>query len=190
MDQTRVIFSLRWKILAWFFVNLVVLGAVLFLFLRVQFRVGINSLLAGSTSDRLETVARPLVNELRGLPQNDWGAALDRAAAGWRGRGLRVALFRDDGAYVAGDFREVPAEVRQTLVQHEARNHAMRPPPGNGNGRLPGPPPDHDGPFSLDEWVEGPVRPSRPNPERGPGPPLAPSTGPERPPLPAAATGP
>ena len=31
MDQARVFFSLRWKILAWFFVNLLVLGAVLFM---------------------------------------------------------------------------------------------------------------------------------------------------------------
>ncbi len=90
MDQAHVLFSLRWKILAWFFVNLLVLGALLFLFLRVQFRVGIGSLLAGPTSDRLETVARPLVDELRGLPESDWGGALARAAAVWRGRGLRV----------------------------------------------------------------------------------------------------
>ena len=39
----------RWKILAWFFVNLAVIGFALFYFLRGQFRAGIDSLLAGPT---------------------------------------------------------------------------------------------------------------------------------------------
>ncbi len=170
MDQARVIFSLRWKILAWFFVNLLVLGAVLFLFLRIQFRVGINSLLAGPTSDRLETVARPLVNELRALPESGWKAALDRAAATWRERGLRVALFHDDGTYAAGDFRELPAEVLQALIQHDQLNHGMRPQRGEGNG---GPPPDHDRMLPPDERDAGPLHERRGDAERRPGPPRA-----------------
>ena len=192
MDQTRVIFSLRWKIMAWFFVNLAVLGAVLFLFLRVQFRVGINSLLAGPTSDRLETVARPLVNELRELPESGWNAALDRAVAGWRERGLRVSLFRDDGTYFAGDFHELPAEVRQTLLRHEALNHAMRrPPPGGRNdGPPPGPPPERDELIPLDDWGGAPTYERRAKPERGASPLLAPFPEPERTPPPATITGP
>ena len=156
MDQARVFFSLRWKILAWFFVNLAVLGALLFLFLRVQFRVGIGSLLAGPTSDRLEAVARPLVNELRELPESDWAAALTGTASIWRERGLRVSLFRDDGTYVAGDDHELPGEVRQTLIQHEARNHGMLPRRGGRHGGPPGPPPDEDGLSLLDDRDDGP----------------------------------
>lgn len=187
MDQARVFFSLRWKILAWFFVNLLVLGAMLFLFLRVQFRVGINSLLAGPTSDRLETVARPLVDELRTLPESGWDAALTQAVEAWRERGLRVALFRDDGTYVAGDIRELPAEVSQTLVQHEARNHRMMHPPGGRDGHPHGPPPDHDRMSPPDRWDDGPMHEREDHHEPPPGPPPGPREGAS---APAASTGP
>ena len=76
MEKISTAYSLRWKILAWFFVNLAVLGGVLFLFLRVQFHVGIDSLLAGPTSDRLETIARPLAAELRQHPAKEWASVL------------------------------------------------------------------------------------------------------------------
>ena len=126
--------SLRWKILAWFFVNLVVLGGALFLFLRVQFHVGIDSLLAGPTDDRLEAIARPLAAELRQQPEAQWDAALDRAVAGWRKRGLRAALYHNNGRYLAGDFRSLPPEVLQNLAQHGHRGPGG-PPRG---GRPPG----------------------------------------------------
>ena len=157
MESARATFSLRWKILAWFFVNLLVLGGILFGFVRVQFHVGINSLLAGPTSDRLEAIARPLEAELRNEPMEKWGDSLDTAAAVWRARGLRVGLFWADGAYAAGDLHELPAEVKETIEQHERRNHGFRPPrrggdrPGvlgpEGRGRDDGPfgpPPDNN----------------------------------------------
>ncbi len=81
-------FSLRWKILAWFFVNLAVTGFAVFYFLRGQFRVGIDSLLAGPTGARLDAIAQPLAAELRALPEEKWGAALGRATAQWRARGV------------------------------------------------------------------------------------------------------
>ena len=143
--------SLRWKILAWFFVNLAVLGGALFLFLRVQFHVGINSLLAGSTNDRLEAIARPLAEELRQQPEAQWGAALDRAVAAWRARGLRAALYREHGRYVAGDFSTLPPEVSQTMEQHAHRGPGG-PPPG-------GPRPAHDGPRGSAPPGEGVRRP-------------------------------
>ena len=138
MEKISTAFSLRWKILAWFFVNLALLGGVLFLFLRVQFHVGINSLLAGSTSDRLEAIARPLAAELRQRPSQDWDTALDRAVSSWRAKGLRAAIFRDNGRPAAGDFRTIPPEVLSALVQHAHRPPGPPPggrqPQGFGNG--------------------------------------------------------
>ena len=139
MEKSRAAFSLRWKILAWFFVNLLVLGAILFFFVRVQFRVGIGSLLAGPTSDRLEAIARPLAAELRGEPAGQWNASLDRAAAVWRARGLRVGLFWADGTYAAGDVPDLPAEVRETIAQHDRRNHGPPPFHGGDGSRADGP---------------------------------------------------
>ncbi len=85
----KISFSLRWQILAWFFVNLAVIGAALFFSLREQFRVGIDSLLAGPTGARIEAIAQPLAAQLRGLPEAQWSAALERAT----GSGLEKFLL-------------------------------------------------------------------------------------------------
>ena len=157
METNRATFSLRWKILAWFFVNLLVLGGILFGFLRVQFRVGIDSLLAGPTSDRLEAIALPLAADLRTQPVAKWDAALTRAAVVWRARGLRVGLFWADGSYAAGDIHELPTEVRETIRQHDHHNH--------GGGHPPGPPPgEGNGPMMMRRPPE-----NEPDGPRGPG---------------------
>ena len=142
MEPIHAAFSLRWKILAWFFVNLLVIGTILFGFLRAEFHVGINSLLAGPTNDRLEAIARPLVTELRTVPETRWNNALESAAAAWRGRGLRAGLYRNDGTYVAGDVPTPPKEVLALLDKHEPKRFGPgggRPGPGGGERR--GPPP-------------------------------------------------
>ena len=134
----RASISLRWKILAWFFVNLAAVGLLVSGFLLVQFRIGMSSLIAGSTDDRLEAIAQPLAANLHRLPTAQWGAALDRAVAVWRQRGLEAALFRNDGEFVAGDMKTLPAEVIQELERHRAqRRHG---PPGPGGGPPPEPP--------------------------------------------------
>ena len=173
MEPIRATFSLRWKILAWFFVNLLVLGGILFGFLRVQFRVGIGSLLAGPTSDRLEAIALPLAAELRGEPVETWSASLERATGVWRARGLAVGLFWGNGTYAVGDIHDLPAQVRETIEQHERRNHGPPPgpPPGRGGGPggddlslPPGPPPD--GPDDDREPGETGTRSASPSPRQ------------------------
>ena len=141
--MSRASISLRWKILAWFFVNLAVVGLLVSGFLLVQFRIGMSSLIAGSTDDRLEAIAQPLAADLHRLPAAQWGAALDRAVAVWRQRGLKVALFRNNGEFVAGDIKTLPDGVRQELQRHEAQQRHG--PPGRRGGPPPGPPPGHEG---------------------------------------------
>ena len=161
----RASISLRWKILAWFFVNLAVAGLLVSGFLLVQFRVGMSSLIAGSTDDRLEAIAQPLAADLHRLPTAQWGVALDRAVAVWRRRGLEVAIFRNNGEFIAGDIKKLPAVVRQELDRHEAQ---QRPgPPGRGGGPPPGPPPGHGG-FTQGR-EDGPDEPGRRD-HSGPGP--------------------
>ena len=138
MEKIQAAFSLRWKILAWFFVNLLVIGGILFAFLRAEFHVGINSLLAGPTNDRLEAVVRPLARELRTLPSTEWNAALERALTSWRERGLRAGLYRSNGTYLAGDVGTLPSDVLKTLADHEARHFG---PPGGWHGPPFGRPP-------------------------------------------------
>ena len=59
---------------------------------------------------------------------------------GWRERGVRAALCRDQGRFVAGDFQTVPAEVSRALEQHEHRPPGLMRPMGPRHG----PPPDDD----------------------------------------------
>ena len=146
MERVHAAFSLRWKILAWFFVNLLVLGGVLFAFLSAEFHVGINSLLAGPTNDRLEAVARPLAKELRTLPATQWNAALERGLVSWHERGLRAGLYRNNGAYLAGDVGTLPAAVLKTLAEHDTHRFG---PPRVGHG------PPRGGPFGKDPRSPG-----------------------------------
>ena len=182
----RASISLRWKILAWFFVNLAMVGLLVCGFLLVQFRLGMSSLLAGPTDDRLEAIAQPLAADLHRLPTTEWGVALERAAGVWRRRGLQMALFRNDGQFVVGDINALPSEVRQELAQHEAQQHPG--PPGHG-GPPPGPPgrggfqSEHGfgptGPPGRNRFGPGPDGPGDgadggPPPDHGEGPPPPP----------------
>jgi len=186
----RASFPLRWKILACFFLNLLVAAGILLLFLRIQFRVGINSLLAGSAGERLEAIAEPLALQLQQLPEARWASALETATTAWRKQGVRTALFRNNGRFIAGDAEELPAEVRKTIFEHDVRRgdlHAPTagqhpaPPPGAPQGpgpaQGPGGPGDHDGPGGPGSLTTsgGPGGPG--------GPPSGPNGGPGQPPL-------
>lgn len=183
MEPIHAVFSLRWKILAWFFVNLLVIGTILAVFLRTEFHVGIDSLLVGPTNDRLESIARPLATELRTLPAARWSAALQSALGSWHERGLRVGLYRNNGVYVAGDLPTLPPSVVEMLGKYDSRRHGPGggppgPPPGGGyrpdhhggpafdDGGIPGLlEPPFDEPF--DDPGEPPGETPRPNAERG-----------------------
>src|SRR4051794_31379387 len=125
----KVPFPLRWKIFAWFVVNLAVLGLVIAGYLRAQFRFGVDSLLAGRAGDRLEAIAGPLTTELRRLPNAEWAGAIRRYTTAY---GVRAAAFRNDGGFIAGDFRELPKEVHEMLTEGQQRNPPGRPMPPEG----------------------------------------------------------
>jgi len=50
-------FPLLPKILVWFFLNLVVLGAAFYFVLKVQFRFGLEALLGGRVGERIQAVS-------------------------------------------------------------------------------------------------------------------------------------
>lgn len=139
--KTRI--PLRWKILAWFFLNLAVIAVALLLFLRSQFRLGLDSLLAGPAGQRLEAAARPLAEALPALKEREWGEALERLAGGWRERGVAVLLVRNDGRRVAGDALELPAQVREAVEKYDRARRVGGPGPlpvagfKHGGGALP-----------------------------------------------------
>lgn len=129
--------SLRWKLLGWFFLNLALLGAALFVFLRMEFGLELDSLLGGTTGNRLQTIAQTLAAELRQRPTSAWGDALARVV-GPRVHDGRVhtAIVDDHANVIAGSLPPLPANVRRALVRpappaEKGRQNLSNAHPGN-----------------------------------------------------------
>ena len=64
----RIRFPLLPKILVCFFLNLLVLGAACYFVLKVQFRLGLDSLLGGRMGERIQAVSDVIGHELKAKP--------------------------------------------------------------------------------------------------------------------------
>lgn len=146
--------SLRWKILAWALVNLALIAGAVFWFLRAQFSVGVQSLLAGPTGEQLDAIARQLAPELLKRSKSEWPAVLDESFGELRSRGVKATIVLNNGWFIAGDIREIPTEVRKAVLNHDAKMGG----PGDSGG--PGSPLGPDElmkdlpPFPLDEFTD------------------------------------
>lgn len=127
----RLRLPLYGKILLWFLVNLAVLGLLGTLFMRTQFRLGFDWMLAGPGGERLEQLGESLTDELRRTPEPDWPPVLERQEAAL---GLTLALFGSDGNQQLGPPLEVPDELRSKLID-KRRTEDMPPPPRPGASR-------------------------------------------------------
>jgi two-component system sensor histidine kinase CpxA len=105
-------FPLYGKVLFWFFVNLALVAALAYGFVRMQFRVGMEWLLAGAAEQRIEALSEEITAALRELPAERWGEVLERQRAV---RGVTFAVFRNDARQVAGPAIDPPAELREKL---------------------------------------------------------------------------
>ena len=106
-------FPLYAKILLWFFLNLLLLGAVLYGFFRFQLRAGLDSLLAGQIASRMEVVTRVIEDELRETPRPGWDAVIERFSNAYEG--VEFFVVRPNGTVVAGGPVEIPVEVRSRI---------------------------------------------------------------------------
>ena len=118
-------FPLYGKILLWFFLNLVFLGLVFYMFFRVQFRIGLDSLLMGQAGDRIQAVSELIEFELRNNPRADWNETLERFSNAHQ---VRFFLFRMDGVQLAGETIQLPRELASRMT-------ARRGPPPQQSGR-------------------------------------------------------
>ncbi|MCX6967263.1 MAG: HAMP domain-containing sensor histidine kinase, partial [Verrucomicrobia bacterium] len=106
-------FPLYSKILLWFLVNLLLLGGVLYAFLRLQLRDGLDSLLAGQIANRMEVLTRVIEDDLRDTPQTSWGEAIERFNSTYEG--VHFLIVRPSGTLIAGAPMDIPQEVRMRL---------------------------------------------------------------------------
>jgi two-component system sensor histidine kinase CpxA len=129
-------FPLYAKILLWFFLNLLLLGVAAYVLARFQFRVGLDSLLAGQAGDRIEAVSRVISDELREQPREQWTATLARFNAAY---GVKFVVFRPDGNHIAGEHIELPPPVKRRVMEvrpgprpgtPQRQDTPLPPPPG------------------------------------------------------------
>jgi hypothetical protein len=68
--------SLLAKMLGWLALHLIVLVAAFVLFVNLQLRVGLDSLLSGRTGERLRDLGELIGHDLRSSPRAEWNAIL------------------------------------------------------------------------------------------------------------------
>lgn len=86
------------KILAWFVLNLAVLALLFFFFLKAQFRLGLDWMLAGEPGDRIAAMGDRLTQEFSRASESQWTEKL-RVLGAARGRdtggsGLGLAITK------------------------------------------------------------------------------------------------
>lgn len=157
MRQPR--FPLYGQILLWFFLNLALVGAVVFVILKYQFNVGIDSLLTGKVEERMEAIGETMSAELRQVPRDGWEDIVDRYEDAYR---VRFQVLRPDGEQAfEGARADIPDGLREVLGEMFPPRRDDPPtmrPPGAG-------PPERRGPGGRDPrgaprgGARGPVRP-------------------------------
>jgi len=110
----RLRFPLYGKVLFWFFVNLALVAVLAYAFVRTQFRVGLEWLLAGPAQQRIEAMAETITADLRERPSARWGEVMERNRAA-HGGGVTFVLFRNDARQIAGPVINLPAELAEKL---------------------------------------------------------------------------
>ena len=120
-------FLLLPKILVWLFLNLVVLGAVLLIALNVQFRFGLDSLLAGRMGERIQSVSDVISVELKAKPVADWNEVLKQFGEAYK---LQFYLFRRDGTQLAGENIPLPVAVAAKISERRGMGEGL----GRGEG--------------------------------------------------------
>jgi two-component system, OmpR family, sensor histidine kinase CpxA len=162
----KVRFPLYARILLWFFLNLLLLAAGSYVFFRIQYHVGLDSLLAGQAGERITWLSDVVAHEFADAAPDEHTRILQKLSDTY---GLRFYLFRPDGVQIAGETVTLPAKVSARLAEFGPRpgprGAGIEPlPPGapEDDRERRGPPrdgPDGAGPEGPPPVLEGGARP-------------------------------
>ncbi|QTN32811.1 HAMP domain-containing histidine kinase [Akkermansiaceae bacterium] len=108
------------KVAAWLAVHLLVLAVAFALFVSWQLRLGLDSLLTGTTGERLESLGKDISASLDDVPESGWGGIIAEKVSPYGLEGL-FRSERELGPDAAE--AEIPAEII-------ARAKGELPPPG------------------------------------------------------------
>jgi two-component system sensor histidine kinase CpxA len=127
--MSRIRLPLYGKILSWFVLNLAVLALLFFIFLKAQFRLGLDWMLSGEPGDRIAAIGETITFEFSRLAESEWP---DRLTDYDQKNGVTFGLFNNHGQQVFGKKITPPAEVMPRLIDR-------RPPGEQLNRRQSGP---------------------------------------------------
>lgn len=113
----KVRFSLFTKIIIWFFLNLIVLAAILFAFFSLNFRYRPNSGFSGLFGNTIEVVTRQITNDLDDKTRGERDATLKNYTE--KHAGVEFFLFDYKGEQLGGRQIELPKEVFDQITQPE-----------------------------------------------------------------------
>ncbi len=127
--------SLKISLLAFF--NLLLVAIVIGLFVRLQFRVDLSSVLLAPARDRILSLSRLVALQLPETNSSKWTESLAQYAAPY---GVQLYLFANNDRQVAGPKIQFPAEM-VNWVERDARFHRREhehedAPPPNGHPPL------------------------------------------------------
>jgi len=146
--------SLFTKILAWFFLNIVLVATVLGLFFVFQSKMDLLAVLGQQGANRLRTAGMLIAHDLTRLPPSDWPAILARHAAIHQ---VDFTLVLENGKYSSSAKNTLPRLVADRVaeaVQNE-RPKSRHPPAHKGGGP---PPPARDPKPLLMMQTKNPAR--------------------------------
>jgi two-component system sensor histidine kinase CpxA len=122
--------------LGWLALHLVVLAVCFALFVAFQLRLGLDSLLSGSTGERLGNFGEGIARELRASSREEWPEILRRYS---EERGVTLDLRLSSEEWVTDAFDHVPENVTKRLTLLPGG-----PPPLRAGYRPPPPPREDD----------------------------------------------
>ena len=122
--------SITLKILLLSSLNVVLLGLVFVVFVRVQYRADLSSLLLSPGRDRILAITRLIALELPETERGEWNRLLAQSASANRGV---CYLFASEGSQLAGPSIDLPASVLEAIRSDQ--------PPPRRHGALGGPKP-------------------------------------------------
>src|ERR1051325_8674281 len=131
----RVRLPLYGKILAWFFVNLVVVAGVFVVLFNAQFHFNLDWFFFFGARERLEAVRNLIIADLETTLPDNWPQVLQRYNEAHH---VEFAIFDDDAQPVVGSITEVPEQVRARILA-PPNFPGARPPTAGGATPTPGP---------------------------------------------------
>ncbi len=100
------------KILLWVFINLAVLGVVLYFIFNLQFNLAPQSPLLGPMNERIEIIALMIANESNEKSKEERNEILKRYSETY---GVEFTLFVNTGEQLGGNEINLPTEIKEAL---------------------------------------------------------------------------